>query len=93
MEQNNFSLKGGFIMFRRKNYITICVELEYMSDIFNLINNIDIYGTISEYLDGNKLYITFVTKTKTQKIVKFIESKLYKTEVMVFGNFIYLIME
>lgn len=77
-------------MFGRKSNITICASKILASDIEVFVNGINTYGAIDVYIDGDKLYTTFVTRLNAHNVEKLIESKLYKAIAEVRGNVIFV---
>ena len=77
-------------MLRGKNTINVCVDKKFMDDIFAVHAGILDSKNEEYYIDGDKAYFSFDTKYSTEKFVKIIEKKLYKTETKIVGSIIFV---
>lgn len=76
-------------MFKKKNNITICTEVKNAIDIEEFTNEIKTYGVIENYISGDTIYVSFVTKLDTKNVAKLLKEKLYKAETSIHGSVIF----
>ena len=77
-------------MFKFKKEITICADKKYAIDIEEAVKDIKVYGAETVCVRDNMVFDTILTKYSADKVAKIVKSKLYKTEVTVVGNIVFV---
>ena len=78
-------------MFNRTNAITICTKKEYAIDMETLTSKyIKTNDIVQMYRRGDDVFITIHTKFKVEKVKAIIEEKLYRAELTIKGNTIFV---
>lgn len=78
-------------MLKFKKAMTVCVDKKYNIDVQHVIDH-DMH-TIGEhyvYLNDDKVYIGFETKSTIAEVAKTLKEKLYKVDLTIVGGTVFV---
>ena len=76
-------------MINFRKAITVCVDKDYNLDVHCAIDrHIDTTGTHHVYLDGDKVYIGFETKSTVGEVANILKKALYKVDTKIVGGLV-----
>lgn len=78
-------------MLNNKNAMTVCVDVEHNLDIQRvIIEHVKTIGCVDVYMDGDKVYVGFETKSTVTDVAKVLKNKLNKSEVKIVGGTLFV---